>query len=415
MSRYTTEVRYICEEYAGKKDSVGYNDIDSVIEAARPKVFDFSYPIYDESYKAVLETKILRHYYTREIGLETVGLWKHFLNMKMNEIMPYYNELYKSTLLEFNPFYDVDLTTDSKRGIDGNENSTDTRTGEKTGTGTSTDTGTGKKTDSVTDNVSTSDTGNETRNGTANETRTGTGTETKSGTSKQETEGSTLDKSDGTTKGNVSANGTDTTSATHEGTDKGESQTINTVRNQYSDTPQGALTDVEDGTYLTSATIVNNNTNVQNEGSHSGSDNTTLTKENTEESTGSHSDTSTKTVHDVVNGQSSDTTEISDKDVIEKTDKDTVESTKTGTSERTANGTTNNEYSNTRNTSDTETRKDTGSGTKEYKSTDEYLEHVRGKRGGDSYAKLLKEYRDTFVNIDVMIIKELRNLFFNLW
>ena len=43
MSKYTTEVRYICEKYAGKDVSVDYNKVDEVIDAARPFIFDFNY------------------------------------------------------------------------------------------------------------------------------------------------------------------------------------------------------------------------------------------------------------------------------------------------------------------------------------------------------------------------------------
>ena len=72
MSKYTTEVRFICEHYAGLDESEGYANVEEIIERARPKVFDFDYPIFDSSYKPILETKILKHYYTREIGFETV-------------------------------------------------------------------------------------------------------------------------------------------------------------------------------------------------------------------------------------------------------------------------------------------------------------------------------------------------------
>ena len=119
MSKYTTEVRYICETAAGYHESQGYHSINKIISKARSKIFDFSYPIFDEKYRGVLETKILRHFYTREIGLETVALWKHFLDRKLNEIMPYYNQLYRSELLEFNPFYDIDLTRDHTKTGEG--------------------------------------------------------------------------------------------------------------------------------------------------------------------------------------------------------------------------------------------------------------------------------------------------------
>lgn len=39
----------------------------------------------------------------REIGLETLELFRYFMRMKMWEIMPYYNQLYKSELIEFDP------------------------------------------------------------------------------------------------------------------------------------------------------------------------------------------------------------------------------------------------------------------------------------------------------------------------
>lgn len=114
MSKYTTEVRYICESYAGVEESVGYGDIDSIIEKSIEKVFDFNFPIFDESYRKVLQTKILKHYWTREIGGESVGLWKHWLNTRLNEIMPYYNKLYEIESFKFNPLHDTDITRTHK-------------------------------------------------------------------------------------------------------------------------------------------------------------------------------------------------------------------------------------------------------------------------------------------------------------
>lgn len=124
MSKYTTEVRFICENYAGYPHYSGEISVADIIEKSREKIFDFSFPIFDEKYRSVLETKILKHYYTREIGFETVGLWKLKLDTEMNEIMPYYNQLYSSTLLEFNPFYDVDITRKHNTRSDGTKNET---------------------------------------------------------------------------------------------------------------------------------------------------------------------------------------------------------------------------------------------------------------------------------------------------
>ena len=137
MSKYTTEVRFICEEKAGLLESVGYTSIDNVLNTAIPKIFDFPYPIFDENYRRVLEKKILKHYYTREISEESYGLWKLRLDTKLNEIMPYYNKLYNSELLEFNPLYTVNLTRDKNTDFDstrtGTENITDSTDTTNTG------------------------------------------------------------------------------------------------------------------------------------------------------------------------------------------------------------------------------------------------------------------------------------------
>lgn len=61
--------------------------------------FDFqltSYPIFDENYRNTLNHNILYHYYENEIGFETAPLFRLYLNQRLNEIMPKYNELYKA-------------------------------------------------------------------------------------------------------------------------------------------------------------------------------------------------------------------------------------------------------------------------------------------------------------------------------
>ena len=128
MSRFTTEVRYICETLAGHNESVGCNDVSTTITTAAPLLFNFNFPIFDEAYRLPLETKILRHFYTREICEETVGLWKLRLEDKLNLIMPYYNQLYRSELLEFNPMYDVDIATDHTKNANSESNKTATGT-----------------------------------------------------------------------------------------------------------------------------------------------------------------------------------------------------------------------------------------------------------------------------------------------
>lgn len=303
MSKYTTEVRYICEVNAGLKESVGFNDVNNVIAESRQKIFNFDYPIFDEAYKERLETKILRHYYTREIGCETVGLWKLRLQSKLCEIMPYYNQLYESARLEFNPFYDVDYT--------------------KTHSGTNDVTKTGTNKDST--------------------------DETKTNNLTTETHDNRVDKlkqsADSTRRDNLTSSKT------------GADQSDRTER--YSDTPQGGLEGISNNTYLTNATLNNDTTTYNSQVRDTGSVTT--------ESNGTNNNT-----------YKTDTTETNTGNV--KTDSNAIH---------------------------TINEKENG--------TNAYEDTVRGKMGGADYSTLLKKYRETFLNIDVMVINELEDLFFQLW
>lgn len=109
MSEYTTQVRFICESYAGLQESVGADDVNTIVALAAPKIF-MNFPIWDEGYRLTLETKILKHFYLREIAHETVGLWRLRLDTYMNELMPVYNKMYAAVSQEFNPLFDVDIT-----------------------------------------------------------------------------------------------------------------------------------------------------------------------------------------------------------------------------------------------------------------------------------------------------------------
>lgn len=310
MSKYTTEVRYICETEAGLSESVGSNDVESVIANSRTKIFDFNYPIYDESYRSILETKILKHFYTREIGLETVGLWKLKLNTKMNEIMPYYNQLYKSALLEFNPLWTDDYQTLHNRKIDGiNENNQFSTSSEN-----SSEHNLGTITNDETAINSTKD--NEILNQNKN---------------------------------------TDTISS-------GETRADNTSRDRYSDTPQGALTDLEADKYLTNARkITEDNT--------SKDDRVDLNEERLQGN----------------NEKTSDSSNV-------KSSNNSIDTTKSN------DGTTDN----------------SSIGVNTFNNVEDYLEYVQGRRGKDA-SELILKYRKTFLNIDMQVIDDLEELFLHLW
>lgn len=91
-------------------------------------IFDFDYPIFDESYRPHLEKIITNHYMFNEIGFETVARFIHELNVRMNEIMPYYNKLYESDRLEQRILDNYDVTeTIERSGTNTDSTSTSNR------------------------------------------------------------------------------------------------------------------------------------------------------------------------------------------------------------------------------------------------------------------------------------------------
>lgn len=133
MSKYTTETRYICQTYAQTYLSENeYLSIDETIEKSIPFIFNHSWSTYDPDHKQELCKKILRHYYLREIGFETVGLWKLEMNEYLAEIMPKYNVLYanledvKNKLLaNVDTTETRDLTSNQKTTAESSNTSTD--------------------------------------------------------------------------------------------------------------------------------------------------------------------------------------------------------------------------------------------------------------------------------------------------
>lgn len=102
--------------------------------------FDFkmtSYPIFDEEYRSTLNQNILNHYYMSEIGFETAPLFRFYLNQKLNEIMPYYNELYKIQRKLINDdllINNVNLTENFERKNDTNTNTSSSSNSTNSGT-----------------------------------------------------------------------------------------------------------------------------------------------------------------------------------------------------------------------------------------------------------------------------------------
>lgn len=361
MSKYTTEVRFICENAAGLTESSGFSAIEDKVEDGTiipgilsrsiEKVFDFDFPIFDETYRPVLEKKILRHYYTREISEETVGLWKLRLCDRLNIIMPFYNQMYNSELIKFNPLYDVNLTRTHSGKKDNEErseiNSTDINT---------TKTNIEREEDTTQNNevVNASNSVNDV-----------------SGVVNIENSNDSVVSQTGKTDGQTATNDATVQHDEQERWDK------------YADTPQGAVTGLANDTYLTNARHI------------------TDARDNTVNATGA-----TNVTQNTVNNEIGKENGNEERRSSEEAKSATQE---TGKSESTANITGSESSNGVR----------TGVGKSEGKNvvsgTDSYVENVMGKQGVVSYSKMLMEFRQTFLNIDNMVIEELSDLFFGLW
>lgn len=118
------------------------------------------YPLYEQKNKDIqmiiptrdeLNQRLINHYKYREIGFETIGRFLDELNMTMCEIMPHYNELYKTIeiMAELpSPFDNVDVTEtyQEKRSTESqaqaNSESSSNSTAESNTTATDTNTST---------------------------------------------------------------------------------------------------------------------------------------------------------------------------------------------------------------------------------------------------------------------------------
>lgn len=141
MSKYTTLLRWPIEN---RLDELGL----AHTEQNWPRVYGFlgldDYPIFNETHRQTINDKIIRRYYMREIGFETVGLFVWNLRTHMHEIMPYYNDMYLSQLMVTDPMLSKNMTYEeswqTNDKVDGTRNVTDERKTETSSDGTSSST-----------------------------------------------------------------------------------------------------------------------------------------------------------------------------------------------------------------------------------------------------------------------------------
>ena len=74
--------------------------------------------------KDKLAKKIVDHYYMRESGFETIGLFKHYAKVTMQELMEKYLPLIYSSSIKYDPLVNVDYTETFNRTADTTNNGT---------------------------------------------------------------------------------------------------------------------------------------------------------------------------------------------------------------------------------------------------------------------------------------------------
>ena len=425
MAKYTTEVRTICENYANLTESKGYNSVQSILNDSWDKVFDFDFPIFDENYREPLCKKILKHFYTKEIGEETVGLWKLRLDDRMNEIMPYYNKLYESELISIEPLINYRVRNNgnnTKTGSDGvaetgQSSETDTLHGTSVRTGGYTDTHDGTDTLEKQGKEADTKTGNKTnaKTGTETDTKTGNIDRQKLGRISEEKtgEGNRVQEYDGQ-GGTLDTENVDLFTDTPQGNIANMGTNYGTSQNP-SDVPIVG----DDTAYLTTAEKTK----------ETQTDNRNWTKKDGWDD--DYKETRTTIYGDYP--EQGDPVPMNEKEVFNNVQNQKTYNDRTDT--ETYNNVKNEkEFTNRKDvqTKDLEDKRiynsqtDTNDNSKQiygnnsknktmtYGNTNTYLDFVIGSKGKSDSA-LLKEFRDTFLNIDEMILNRLNDLFMLIW
>lgn len=117
MATYTMPLKAIIEQPTQNREDL---TLKQRLEVGRVSLFkDMDYPIFNEHYRSEFESKFIRYFYNKEIGFETESLFKFELETWLQINMPYYNQLFESELLEYDPLtniamqFDQDLKSDT--------------------------------------------------------------------------------------------------------------------------------------------------------------------------------------------------------------------------------------------------------------------------------------------------------------
>jgi hypothetical protein len=150
MASYTMELRDVLKTLLVFANvDVSNMTTKDLIEQGRKKLFNFEYEIFDPNYKAVWETNFIRNFFLREIGFETEDLFQFQLESWLRVNMPFFNKLFESELLDYDPLINSKMSTSSNKNkdidstVNSSTNSDTTKTNKQTMDGTENQTANG--------------------------------------------------------------------------------------------------------------------------------------------------------------------------------------------------------------------------------------------------------------------------------
>lgn len=116
MATYTMKIRKIIDFYGREEVESWFKDYDLEDYLTQEQISTIvNAGIWN---KNKLAKKIVDHYYMREIGFETPGLFANRVKARMQEIMEDYLPVIYSNAIEFDPLVNVDFTETFERNIE---------------------------------------------------------------------------------------------------------------------------------------------------------------------------------------------------------------------------------------------------------------------------------------------------------
>lgn len=127
MSRYTTELRSVCDLFSREEVEGWFKDYELSDFLTQDEI-----DVINERgtwTKDKLAKKIVDHYFMNEIGYETPALFRHYAKERMQLLMEEYLPLIYSAAIKYDPLVNVDYTETYHGQDNGNTNGTSNTTG----------------------------------------------------------------------------------------------------------------------------------------------------------------------------------------------------------------------------------------------------------------------------------------------